>query len=256
VLFPHYRLVALYGTPGEPVLGALGEQSASASIARAKKLAKDYQSYSDQPILPTLEIITTVASGAPTSNGDYSRELDASKIQPWITKARKAGVYVVLDLQPGRSNFLPQAQEYQKLLEEPNVGLALDPEWKLEAHQVPLKQIGHTDAASVNKVVAWLAALVKHHHLPQKLLLLHQFRSDMYHHRQKIDTSRQQLAYAIQMDGQGTQSQKLSTWHAITKHAPPRVHFGWKNFYDEDHPTRSPKATMQLKPKPWYISYQ
>jgi hypothetical protein len=255
-IFPHYRLVALYGTPGEPVLGALGEQSAKASIARVKKMAKQYQPHSKQPILPTLEIITTVAAGDPTSNGDYSRELDAKKLQPWVQAAQKAGVYVVLDLQPGHADFLPQTREYKRLLAEPNVGLALDPEWKLHGDQKPLKQIGHTDAKAVNKVVSWLAGFTKRRDLPQKLLLLHQFRVDMYTHRDKIDTSLPQLTIAIQMDGQGTQAEKLSTWHAILKNPPPNVHFGWKNFYDEDHPTRSPKATMQLKPKPWYISYQ
>ena len=40
-------------------------------------------------------------------------------------------MYVVLDLQPGRSNFLDQAKLYEPLLRLPHVGLALDPEWRL-----------------------------------------------------------------------------------------------------------------------------
>jgi hypothetical protein len=34
------------------------------------------------------------------------------------------------------------------------------------------------------------------------------------------------------------------------------MHFGWKNFYDEDLPLRSPAATLSLEPSPRYISYQ
>ena len=53
-----------------------------------------------------------------------------------VEAAAEHGVYVVLDLQPGRQDFLSQAQQYQELLELPNVGLALDPEWRLGPDQV------------------------------------------------------------------------------------------------------------------------
>ena len=33
-------------------------------------------------------------------------------------------------------------------------------------------------------------------------------------------------------------------------------HSGWKNFYDEDHPTFSPGQTMTRRPRPLMISYQ
>ena len=42
VLFPGRRIVALYGTPGTPALGALGQQGLTASIARAKAVAAQY----------------------------------------------------------------------------------------------------------------------------------------------------------------------------------------------------------------------
>ena len=40
-------------------------------------------------------------------------------------------MYVVLDLQPGYTDFLAQAQRYEEFLAQPHVGLALDPEWRL-----------------------------------------------------------------------------------------------------------------------------
>lgn len=255
-IFPHNRLVALYGSPGAPVLGVLGRQGLAASITRVKQLAADYQPYSKQHILPTFELIATVASASPTENNDYSREITPAVLRQWIDGARQAGVYVVLDLQPGRTDFLTQAKQLAPLLEQPNVGLALDPEWRLTATQVPLAQIGAVSIKEVNQTADWLAGLIKQHHLPQKLFLLHQFRLDMLPDRQKLDTTHPNLAYVIQMDGQGTQSQKQDTWHSILKQPPARTKFGWKNFLVKDSRMLTPAQTMRLVPSPWYVSYQ
>jgi hypothetical protein len=255
-LFPAYRLVALYGTPDKPVLGALGEQSLPDTIQRAKDVAQSYQPYSKERIYPALEIITTIASASPTDNGDYSQELDAAQIQPWIDAAHQNGLYVVLDLQPGRSDFLRQAKEYQSLLEQPNVGLALDPEWRLGPSQLPLGQVGSVSIDEINATTDWLAVLTAQKQLPQKLVVLHEFRLSMLPDRQNLNTSHPQLAYVIQMDGQGAQQAKLDTWHAVTATPPPNVQFGWKNFYAKDTPVLPPQATMQLSPQPWYISHQ
>jgi hypothetical protein len=255
-IFPDYRLVALYGTVGSPELGALGQQPLEASITRAKDLAKQYQPYATEHIMPAFEIIATVASAYPTDDGDYSQEQPVATLKPWIDAAQKAGVYVVLDLQPGRSDFLKQAKQYQSLLEEPNVGLALDPEWRLGPTQVPLVQIGSDNITEVNDTIAWLSDLTAQHKLPQKLLVLHQFRLDMLPNREQLDTSRSNLAYVIQMDGQGTQPGKQSTWRDIVEAAPANVHLGWKNFYKMDDPMLDVASTMAITPKPWYVSYQ
>jgi hypothetical protein len=60
----------------------------------------------------------------------------------------------------------------------------------------------------------------------------------------------------FQMDGLGTQDQKLDTWAAVTKGGPAGAWFGWKNFHDEDLPLRSPAQTVALEPSPLFISYQ
>lgn len=255
-LLPDYRMVALYGSPGSPVLGVMGERPMNETLDLAKSIAAEYQPFSKEKILPTLEIITTIASASPTENGDYSKELDPATLAPWVEAARQAGVYVVLDLQPGRMDFLNQAKQYETLLKQPNVGLALDPEWRLKPDQVHLKQIGSVDVGEVNAVGAWLADLTAATHLPQKLFLVHQFRLSMIVNRAAMDTSRPELAYIIQMDGNGAQSTKHDTWMNIIADPPANVQFGWKNFYDEDHPILSPEQTMQIQPMPWYVSYQ
>jgi hypothetical protein len=163
---------------------------------------------------------------------------------------------VVLDLQPGRASLLAQARRYQQLLQLPDVGLALDPEWKLQPGQLPLRQIGSVNVTEVNTVVRWLAGLTARFHLPQKLIVLHQFRLSMLIGEQRLDTGHDDLAIVIHMDGQGTQADKLQTWRAVTDAAPPGVFFGWKNFLAKDHPVLSPEQTMSNVPQPVMISYQ
>jgi len=256
-LFPRYRLVALYGTPGEPVLGVLGRQATpEQAVATVKGMAKQYQTLLHEHILPTFEIIATIAAADPTDNNDYSSEVDEAVLSAWVATARKEGVYVVLDLQPGRSSFLTQAKLYEPLLLQPNVGLALDPEWRLGPSQVPLVQIGSVGIDEVNSVAVWLASLTATHRLPQKLFLLHEFRTDMLPDRARLDTSHPQLAYAVQMDGQGSQVEKSNTWQGILASPPPNVHFGWKNFTAKDAPMLTPQQTAAITPTPWYISYQ
>ncbi|MCY3910544.1 MAG: hypothetical protein OXF99_03470 [bacterium] len=63
----------------------------------------------------------------------------------------------MLDLQPGRSDFLTQARIYEEFLRLPHVGLELDPELRLKSQQVHLAHIGTVDAVEINLVSEWLA---------------------------------------------------------------------------------------------------
>ena len=256
VLFPSHLLVALYGYPGTPALGVLGQQSLPASIARAKKVAAQYRPLSRVRVIPAFEIIATVAEAHPGPDDSYSYESPVASLRPWVRRAKAAGMYVILDLQPGRASLLAQAKRYQSLLEQPDVGLALDPEWKLGPGQRPLKQIGSVSITEVNSVVRWLATLTARYRLPQKLLVLHQFRLSMIRSERKLDTRYDDLAILIHMDGQGTPFDKQQTWQTITRAAPAGVFFGWKNFYAKDHPTLSPRQTIMRTPRLSMISYQ
>jgi hypothetical protein len=255
-VLPGRRLVCLYGHPGTRSLGVLGEQDLGAAIERAKQTARGYEPYSDVPVVPGLEIIATVAAGGPEADGDYSRESTVESLRPWVEQAGAAGLYVVLDLQPGRADLTAQAQRYEPLLRLPNVGLAVDPEWKLGPDQVPLKQIGGIDAAEINRASAWLADLTARHALPQKLFVIHQFRLSMIRDEQALDTSRDELSVLIHMDGQGSTGQKEATWRSVVAARPTDLPLGWKNFYDEDHPMLTPAQTMAHQPAPMMITYQ
>ncbi|MGO1945054.1 MAG: hypothetical protein ACTH1Z_11735 [Ancrocorticia sp.] len=256
IAFPGRRMVAAYGSPNIPELGVLGEQDLDESVDLVKELAAEYEDYSDEPVIPAMEIITTVASSEAGPDGNYSTELSHDTLKPWIDRAGEEGIYVVLDLQPGTSTFLEQAQMYEDLLKEPHVGLALDSEWRLEEGQRHMAQIGSVDAAEVNETADWLAELTAENDLPQKVFVMHQFSMSMITDRQDLDTSHEELAMILHADGHGTPDLKMGTWNALQEGLPKGIGMAWKNFYDEDSPTFTPEQTMDVEPKPWFVSYQ
>jgi hypothetical protein len=254
--FDGHRYTALYGAPGAPVLGVLGEQDPAASVRRAKALAREYRGISDVPVTPAFEVIATVAAGEAGDDGDYSRELPVSTLEPYVDAAHEAGMPTIIDLQPGRSDFLSQAQRYESLLRRPDVWLALDPEWRLGPDQVPLEQIGSVSAQEVDQVSEWLAGLVRREGLPPKALVLHQFRSSMIADRGSL-TSHPELDLLVHVDGQGAQPDKQATWKALHEGGPDGLHWGWKNFHDEDSPMLTPEQTMsEVRPTPSLVTYQ
>jgi len=250
------RYVSFYGHPGTDDLGVLGEQGPAETLNRMGEFLDAYAGDGHQ-VVPTFEIIASVASGGATEDNDYSYEWPPETFDPWIEFAAENDIYVLLDLQPGRDHFLSQAQQYEELLELPFVGLALDPEWRLRPDQVHLEQVGSVEASEINEVANWLADLVRDNGLPQKMLLLHQFRTSMIQNRQDV-ISRPELQVVVQMDGDGTEAQKDATWGQL-KEGAADAHWawGWKNFFDEDEPgPPSPQSTMSKEPSPIYVSYQ
>ncbi|PVU83760.1 hypothetical protein DDP54_13020 [Cellulomonas sp. WB94] len=253
---PGKRYVALYGSPGTPGLGVLGEQDDAATVARAEATAAEYRPLTTDTVVPTLEIIATVASAGPGSDGNYSAERPPAELRPLIDAAGAAGMTVLLDLQPGRTDFLTQAQQYAELLALPHVGLALDPEWRLAPDQVHLRQIGSVGIDEINATAAWLADFTRARALPQKMLVLHEFAPRMIVDRERLGLSRDELAVVLHVDGQGGQPAKAGTWARLQEGAPAGVRWGWKNFYDEDSPMLDPIQTMAVQPIPDLVTYQ
>ena len=254
---PGKHYTAMYGHPGAPSLGVLGEQGVRASIKRVERLGRKYRRVSKSEFVPTFEIIATVASGGAGKDKNYSAEASIKTLTPLINAAEKAGVYVILDLQPGRTDFLTQAKRYRSLLERPHVGLALDPEWRLKKKQKHLRQIGSVQVAEINRVGDWLAGLTRRKALPQKLFVLHQFSLSMIKHRGRLDTRHAELATVIHVDGSGPQGAKQGTWKTLRQTAPDGVFWGWKNFVDEDpHMLTAQETWSRVRPHPSLISYQ
>ena len=251
-IFPAYRVVAYYGTAGNAALGGLGEGSPEAMLPRLRSAAKGFAG-PDRKVQVAWELIASVAQASPGGDGKYSKMIDLQKIQRYVDAARSQKALVVLDLQPGRGDFLTQAKMLERFLVEPHVGLALDPEWRMAKNKVPGKAIGSVRAAEVNAVSGYVAGLVEKHNLPQKLFVLHQFTPAMIADVQDVQ-KRPGLAMVQHVDGFGTRSEKDATYKRIRR--PQQFHLGYKLFYDEDVKRYAPHEVLKFRPVPEYVSYQ
>jgi hypothetical protein len=199
------------------------------------------------------ELISSVADSYAGSDGDYSHFIPTSYVQEYVRAARRHHALLVLDLQPGRSNFLPQAKHFAWALRKPFVGLALDPEWRMGPHEVPAQTIGSVRADEVNRVSSYVAALTRRHDLPQKLFMVHQFTTGMVKHIHRV-RRHGVLAMVQHVDGFGSQRAKLATYHNVAR--PKQFHMGFKLFYDEDTDRFRPREVRHIRPRIDFVSYQ
>ncbi|MEX2562664.1 MAG: hypothetical protein WD358_05355 [Nitriliruptoraceae bacterium] len=248
------RIVALYGAPGFPGLGALGQQDLDATVERARTTAEPYGT-DGRRVVPGFNVIVTVASRNAGAHGDYSQRIPIDALRPLVDRAREEGFAVIIDLQPGRTSFLDQAMEYEELLLEPHVGLALDAEWRIGPTEVHLARIGSVEAAEVQQVADWLAELVRRERLPQKVFMLHQFVGSMLPDRDTIVIS-PELVGVVHVDGQGTLRGKRRTYEVTSQDAISQWEWGWKNFLGIDRPVATPEQVLELDPLPFIVTYQ
>ena len=251
-IFPEHFLVAYYGTAGTGSMGVLGESGPAEITERLRRAAAPYAA-SGRTVQIVYELIVTVADPYPGPDGDHSHDVARAEVRRYVQAARRNDALLVLDIQPGRSPFLPVAKRWEWALRKPWVGLALDPEWRMAPGEVPAQTIGQVGADEVNAVSSWLAELVAARDLPEKLFLLHQFRRDMVEDIARVRT-RKGLAMVQHVDGFGTRRQKLSTHHRVAR--PGQFHLGFKLFYDEDIDIFAPPRVLRIRPNVEFVSYQ
>jgi hypothetical protein len=248
----HRFLVAYYGTAGTGALGVLGEASPDRIMPRLLRAAAPF-ARGGRTVQPVFELIVTVAHAGPTKTGTYSSNIDRRQVQQYLEAAHRHGVLVVLDLQPGRADFLDVAKTWAWALRDPWVGLALDPEWRMGPHQVPGRTIGSVSAAEVNRVSAWLDGLTARQGLPEKVFMLHQFRPEMIRHIERV-RDRDNLALVQHVDGFGTPGEKLATFHRVVE--PRQFALGFKLFYDEDVHRMRAAQVLAIRPRVSFVSFQ
>jgi hypothetical protein len=251
-LFPSHRIVAFYGAPAEPALGVLGEAPAERLWPRLAAAAAPYGA-AGVTVIPSYDLIAYTAQAAAGPAGTYTARLSDEELDTYATVVKEHGGMLILDIQPGLSGFLADAKTLAAWLERPDVGLALDPEWEISPGQVPGEVIGHTTAAEVNQVSAWLSQLTAAHHLPQKLLLVHQFTRSMVENKAQV-LSRAHVAIAFNMDGFGAPSSKRSVYRILARDR--RWALGYKLFYQRDTPLQTPAQVLALHPTPDIVEYE
>jgi hypothetical protein len=251
-ILPKYRVVAYYGNGQSKALGVLGHYTPDVAAEQVATAAAKFATPT-RPVRPAIELIATLVDGFKGHDGDYAHDSTPEQIQPYLDAARKHKELLILDIQPGRTDFLTVVKRYEKFLLQPDVGVALDSEWRMGPDQIPAKVRGHVSAAEINTVTAYLSKLTVSHGLPQKIVVLHNFTQQMIADRAQIKP-KPALAIIWHFDGHGDRNNKLFGYNLLKVKKP--FYNGFKLFLKEDINLFKPAEVEALTPAPDFISYQ
>jgi len=246
-----FRLVAFYGSPTGPSLGIVGDWPRDEMHRQLLSTLATYAPFSDRPILPAFHLVTTVANPHPP---EYSHHVSLELIEEWVAAAKVLETAVILDIQPGRANLMTEFGRVEHLLHEPHVHLAIDPEFTMNAYQVPGANIGQLYAAQINEIQARMNEIGAEIGL-NRVLILHQFRPSMLPDKAFIEDY-PYVELVIDGDGVGPANVKVSNY--TTYASEPAFEFGGFKLFptDGDYPLLTPAEVMSLEPQPMVIIYQ
>jgi hypothetical protein len=251
-IFPSHRLVGFCGTPGAPALGKLSGNLP----AKAKTLKSYADKYADQrKVLPLFELIAVVVQGVPGKDGKYRRRVEDTVVDEYLEAAREAKGLLLLNIQPGHSDFLTEVKHFERYLREPDVGVALDPEWSMHGKQKPGVYYGQASGATINEVATFLSGIVKEGDLPEKVLVFHQVNAWVLKDEAVLKPA-SGVVMIKSVDGLGPKGAKINTYKFLVKTLSPGVHAGFKLFFEEDGHVMSPQEVLALLPQPEYVMYE
>lgn len=252
-LLSDHVLITWYGNPRSRQMGILGETAGEVRAAGLRQQAAAYAALTSKRVLMAYHLVAVVAQCTPGADGLWRRRETADVIRSLLDEARVNGFRLVLDIQPGRSAVAAEVTALESFLVEPDVDLALDPEYGMADCEVPGREIGRLRAADVNAALDRLEAIIQARRLPRKMLMVHQFRLDMLPDKAMIRKSAV-VDLVLNMDGFGSQSLKRSSYQAVMRQ--PLQFAGIKLFYQQDSNLFTPAQVMALKPTPAVIVYQ
>ena len=247
-------LITWYGNPRNPRMGVLGEYTGAALADGLRAQAAAFVRLTPKRVVMAYHLVAVVAQCTAGVDDRWRRRESASAIRDMLAAARANGFRLVLDVQPGRSTVGDEVAALEPFLAEPDVYLALDPEFQVADCEIPGRTLGHMAGADVNRALDTLERVIARGGLPPKVLIVHQFRVDMLPDKPAIRKSAL-VDVVLNMDGFGSQALKRSSYRAIMRQGQfPFA--GIKVFYQYDDPLLAPADIMALKPVPSVIIYQ
>lgn len=256
-VFPAYRLFGYSGHPRAEALGRLGIGDINDRMRELEERGQHFRA--DRDLMPVMELITVIAQPRPGEDGLYRTRVSDATIESWLATAREHEAMLLLNIQPGRADFLDEVRHFERWLAEPDVGVALDPEWAVNADQVPGRVFGSTTGRELDGVAAWLSELVAAGDLPQKVMVYHQLHENIVTDEEAL-RSHPGVVLVKSVDGIGSPAQKTAAWKRLVARTPEHVALGFKLFYLEDtrggHPLMTPDEVMALEPTPQYVLFE
>lgn len=249
-----HLLVTWYGNPHSARMGILGEASGQARADALRRQANAYAPVTPRKIVPAYHLVATVAQPTAGRGGHYRRRESRDIIDRLLAEARQHGFALVLDVQLGHAPIGPELEYLQPYLAEPDVHLALDPEFRMQDGEVPGRRIGSMPASDVNAALDFLERLVHAEDIPPKVLIVHQFTLGMLPDKRNIRRS-PNVELVLMMDGFGSQDLKRSSYRAVMRQQ--ELDFaGIKMFYRQDTNLFTPGQVLALEPLPSVVIYQ
>src|SRR3954471_5226544 len=249
-----HLLVTWYGNPWSERMGILGRLDDKALADGLKKQADAYAAVTTKRVIPAYELVTIIGQPQPGRDGRYRRRESYDVIDRMLRQARAAGFKLILDVQTGHSTVLSELSYLARYLQEPDVYLALDPEFSMGDGGVPGQRIGTMRADEINDAIDVLEYVQERYHLPRKVLMVHQFTMAMLPDKERMWSSKA-IDIVLVADGFGPPALKRHTYSMVLRHdAPPFS--GFKLFYIQDTNLLQPSEVLALSPAPSVVIYQ
>lgn len=240
-------------------MGVLGEYPPDKVLSMLALTAKAWAAADPStPVVPAVDYIAVAAQNVPWKDGKYRFRMPSKQIDKAIGMGDRIHGLVFLDVQPGWSTVEAEVPFLAPYLKQPNVELALDPEFALADGKRPGAWLGTMDASDINFAARFLAKIVRKNHLPPKILVVHRFTESMVTNIHAIKPL-PEVQIVMDMDGFGAPALKSFTYKAYIARQP--VQFtGFKLFYKNDvkigGALMTPTQVLNLSPQPSFILYQ
>ena len=259
-ILPYHRIIAYYGNLYSKRMGILGELPKDQMLQKLQQEVAHWQK-ADPSVktIPALHYIAVTAQGAPGKSNKHRMRMPFKQIDTILSWAKPINALVFVDVQVGHSSVKEEVAALATYLKLPNVHLGIDPEFSMKNGERPGSKIGTFTAEDINDAVAILAKLVREHHLPPKVLIVHRFTQGMVTGYKNIKTV-PEVQIVMDMDGFGEKYLKRSTYLRYIYREP--VQFtGFKLFYKNDtkksaNGMYTPEELLKFTPKPLYIQFQ
>jgi hypothetical protein len=269
---PYHRIVAAYGivNGGEPNGPASTLGMLTAFLPQLQQLGNQYAALDPtHPVQLGIDLVVNVIQPC----GDFPKWCaswpDDTTMQAYVDFCQQHNLLLFFDLQLGTqpvpdaviSELTPYLTKYSF------THLALDTEFHFpntaegyaEAAGYPCC-LGWMDASEINWAISALAAMAREHHLPRKILVVHQWDPSVIRNHDQIVTN-PDVSLVVQSDGWGGTANKLGDYRVFVQRGLLE-YGGYKLFFPHpgdtqfDVPLQSPQEVMDLFPQPLFISYQ
>lgn len=235
-------------------MGVLGRYQGADLAAGLRKQAAAYARLTPKKVLGAYHLVAIIAQPHAGRDKMWRRRETHDTIRSLLEQARANDFKLIVDIQRGRSTVRAELDYLRPYLEEPDVYLALDPEFAMKDGETPGRKIGHMAASEVNEAIDFLEAIVRERKLPPKVLIVHQFTLNMVGDPRKIRDS-PLVDVVLDVDGFGDRPLKRAMYATVVGRRPLEFP-GIKLFYKEDTNLFAAEDVMRLQPEPAVIIYQ